>query len=69
MDVTMRENTKCKTEIVQLKKNYGVAERENSRLKGQIEDLGRQVRCLLAEGQREEEQMQTNSLDGSQVNK
>lgn len=54
MDVTMGENSKCKTEIVQLKKNLGVAERENTRLRGQLADLARQVRYLVGENSRDE---------------
>lgn len=67
MDVTMGENSKYKTEIVQLKKNLGMAERENSRLKGQIEDTGRQLRCMLGEQEREQLPDGNRQLDGGQV--
>jgi len=52
LDLVMEENTKSKSEIVNLKKNLGVLERENERLKGQMSDLARQVKCLLTEVER-----------------
>ena len=43
LDLALRESGKAKTESAQLKKSLGVMERENSRLRAQLNDLAMQV--------------------------
>lgn len=47
LDLALRESGKAKAESAQLKKSSGVMERENSRLRAQLNDLAMQVSSNL----------------------
>lgn len=49
LDLNLRESGKAKSEVARLTKALGGIERENSRLRAQLNDMAMQVRALLKE--------------------